>query len=555
MKLSARTVIAAVAVGLLTSRAAAQKDRPPKPPLIRSVVVRGTLGITAETVASISMLSPGQRATPGALETGRMLLVESISGGPDQDKWLQTSLTVRAEPVPDDPGRVDVVFEVPYGGPSRRFGWRGGPRGVRIVMPVIAGLNITGSGPIPPKEVAAQIRTKPGDAADFDAILADMRAIEKYYDSKGYIARVIGQGFRVRNGVLEVPIAVSKLIRIRFSGLRTVPDDTVRKYLTQKPGDYYNGIKFKRDYATLLKTGLFEDVQPILVDLGPESLELLLKFVERQPGHAGAKPLNLDAPLVPTLVAANLPNAAAQKDKPVDAPRIAAIEIRGNKALNRDAIVAMSGLKIGDGASAKALDAARQRLLSTGMYGMYRDNPEDAVKFSIVTRNAAAHECKLVISIEENPVVKGFHISGNGPIASDEVMAEIHSRPGAVVNVHTLRADIDRIQKLYDRKGYIANVTEEGFGIGFGRKRGIIAFPIVVGKISQIRLLGLNVVPAETVQNHMKLKVGDYYNINAFKNDFTAMYNTNLFAEIQPAILTPKAGEVALTLHFVEKPK
>jgi outer membrane protein insertion porin family len=232
------------------------------------------------------------------------------------------------------------------------------------------------------------------------------------------------------------------------------------------------------------------------------------------------------------------------------APKINEIVVLGNKALNKESIISSSGLKVGDVATPAVLEAAQRSLLATGNFGMRRiNNPEEAVKLSVTDVNPATNEGKLLIQVEENDVVQGFNITGNGPIPPKDVQAQLQTKPGFVLNINTLRADVDRIQKYYDSKGYIANVSEEGFGL----TNGILDIPIVVGKVGAVNVKGLVKTKKKVVTREMRLKPGEYYNVNTFKKDYTRLFNTDLFEDIQPAILTPRPGVVDLTMNMTEK--
>lgn len=232
------------------------------------------------------------------------------------------------------------------------------------------------------------------------------------------------------------------------------------------------------------------------------------------------------------------------------APKIGEIVVLGNKVLNKESIISTSGLKVGDPATPAALEAAQRSILQSGNYGMRRvDNPQDAVKVTVTDVNPATNEGKVVIQVEENDVVQGFNITGNGPIPPKEIQAQIQTKAGFVLNINTLRADVERIQKLYTDKAYIANVSEEGFGL----TNGILDIPIVVGKIGTVSVKGLVKTKKKVVTREMRLKQGAYYNGNIFKKDYTRLFNTDLFEDIQPAILTPKPGIVDLTMNMQEK--
>jgi outer membrane protein insertion porin family len=247
--------------------------------------------------------------------------------------------------------------------------------------------------------------------------------------------------------------------------------------------------------------------------------------------------------MVTVLVA--LSPALAQDQTP---PTIKAIYVRGNKSLNVDYIVGASGLKVGDPVTQAKLEEARRNLLLTGNFGDKRpDNPEDAVKVTADVDPATG--ATVNIDVEENDTVLNFSITGSGPIPPSELIPLLQTKPGFLLNLNTLRADVARISDHYASKGYIATVTPD-----IGIRNGILEIPIEVGKIGEIKISGLHKTRPFVVLREMEgQKSGDYYNTQKLRRAYTRIFNTDLFSDIQPAILTPKPGIVDLTLNMEEK--
>src|SRR5579872_2709895 len=242
-----------------------------------------------------------------------------------------------------------------------------------------------------------------------------------------------------------------------------------------------------------------------------------------------------------SLVWLDLPARAQQ------APRISEIIVLGNKVLNKESIISAAGLKVGDLATPQALESARTRLLNTGNFGAL--HPEDAVKIRLADLNPDRNEAKVIIEVQENDVVKGFNITGTGPIPVKDVLAQIQTKPGYVLNMNTLAADVKRIQDYYDSKGYIATVDDTKVGF----PDGILTLPIVVGRIGKITIHGLHKTKPKVVLREMREKQGDYYNDLQLRKDYTRLFNTQLFDDIQVSRLTPQPGTVDLTLNTQEK--
>jgi outer membrane protein assembly factor BamA len=248
-----------------------------------------------------------------------------------------------------------------------------------------------------------------------------------------------------------------------------------------------------------------------------------------------------------------------QDEKSEKYPRISSIEVKGNSVQNSASIIGYTGLKVGDRATPTALLDAQRSIFQSGYFGMRRvDKPEDAVTLTLVEVNKAANESQLVITVEENDVVKSINITDNGPVSVKELLEQIRTMPNFVLNINTLRADVERIQKYYDGKGYIANVSEEGFGL----TSGVLNIPIVVGRsgYGRVRVNGLSEARRKAVErewNHV-FKPGDYYNTTKFWNLMKKLEKMGIgtgMDDISPGdnwIPNPKFG-VSVTLNLREK--
>ncbi len=231
-------------------------------------------------------------------------------------------------------------------------------------------------------------------------------------------------------------------------------------------------------------------------------------------------------------------------------PKIKEIVIKGNRALNREGILGASGLKIGQAITKTDLETAARNLVSTGNFGMrHIDNPDEAVKIAADV-DRATNEAVVTIQVDENDIVKGFNITGSGPIKPNVLQDLLQTKVDRVLNLNILRADIERITDYYKTKGFQAAIAPEGFGV----TNGILDVPVVVAKIRNIKLNGLKKTKPKVILRELyDTKQGDYYNLTKLQRAYTRVFNTDLFSDIQPAILTPTLGVVDLTLNLEEK--
>lgn len=227
------------------------------------------------------------------------------------------------------------------------------------------------------------------------------------------------------------------------------------------------------------------------------------------------------------------------------APKIVDIVVVGNKYINRESIIAASGLKIGDTVTQAALNEATRRLLLTQNFGGKKDNPEEGVR---VEAQIEGDKAKVVIMVDENEVVQGINLSGTGPIPAAEVMKQIETKIGRPLNMTTLKGDIDRIQRLYEQKGYQGAVSSD-----IGITNGILNIPIIVATIDKVKITNNKKTRPFVILREMKLKPGDYFNVNTLQKDVVRIYNTDLFENLDPTLGFPSPGKVDINLNVQEK--
>lgn len=233
------------------------------------------------------------------------------------------------------------------------------------------------------------------------------------------------------------------------------------------------------------------------------------------------------------------PAAALQSE-----PKVTEIVINGNRNLNREAIIGMSGLKIGDVVTQALLDSAKRRLVQTEYFGGTLDDPDTAVK---VVAQIEGSNARVVIDVVENDLIKSINITGTGPVAAADIKALLSTKEGTVLNMNTLRGDATRIQDTYKAKGYQGAVGDIQIN------NGVLDIPIVVARVNTVKITGLKKTHEYVVAREMRLKKGSYFSSSQFEKDFTRVYNTNLFADVSPSIGATGPGLVDINLNVEEK--
>ncbi len=240
---------------------------------------------------------------------------------------------------------------------------------------------------------------------------------------------------------------------------------------------------------------------------------------------------------------------------PLSAPPVAAstakiskIIVRGNKVLSSSAIIIASGHNIGDACNEQTLEDMKNNLTETGNFGI-QHNPDDKESWVKVYSEERNGECTVVIDVDENDAIQNITVTGPGPIKTEAILKVIHLKRGALYNPLHMRADDNAIESLYNKQGYIAVIGQDET---LDPKTGVLTIPIVVTRVSEIKIAKAVHTRRRVILREMKTKVGDYFNRNKWNSDLQSIYNLNLFEDVVPREdLT--VGQAVLTLSLPEK--
>lgn len=195
--------------------------------------------------------------------------------------------------------------------------------------------------------------------------------------------------------------------------------------------------------------------------------------------------------------------------------RLAGIEIEGNKKLDAEFIKGLIPLTIGKDLTQEALDAAFKALQDSGYFA------------DLGARSQAfLGGIRLIVTVEEFPALEKVEITGNTLISTEQLLSRMKSTVGKIINVNTLREDLDGIITLYKDMGRIASVEPE---IGMD---GIVRVGIIEWKVNLIRIEGNDKTKEEVIKRNIRTKEGDFIDTKALSDDSRRIYNTGIFEDV-----------------------
>ena len=245
------------------------------------------------------------------------------------------------------------------------------------------------------------------------------------------------------------------------------------------------------------------------------------------------------------------PNAPAPAAPTLTGP-ITKISIVGLKNISLDTVQAKMTLKVGDTYTPEAAQKDAAALQNIGVFNG---------QISVAATPAPPSGVSLTYTVAENPIVQSIHITANTPsgqptIPAAELIAQMKTRTGQVLNTNILVKDLDNLfnhtTSYVFQKGFIFDVSSD---INIDPKTGLLTIPLVEAHIKSIEITGNSRVKTADILAQMHAKSGDLYNANNLQNDLYAIYGTGEFRQVGPfQVSSSVVGELKISIPMVEQP-
>ncbi|MDT0576573.1 outer membrane protein assembly factor BamA [Croceicoccus sp. F390] len=194
--------------------------------------------------------------------------------------------------------------------------------------------------------------------------------------------------------------------------------------------------------------------------------------------------------------AADLPQTApvpASATMAEQGPTIRSVSVAGAQRLEAQTILSYIKLAPGDTYTQAKADAALKDLYATELFADVRIGQDDG---------------RVVIQVQENPVINRIVLEGNKRLKDDKILPEIRLAPRQIYTRSKVRADVARIIELYKRQGRFA-ATVEPQSVQLDQNRVDIVFEIKEGpksKVRQINVIGNEKFSDGTLRGEMLTK-------------------------------------------------
>lgn len=132
-----------------------------------------------------------------------------------------------------------------------------------------------------------------------------------------------------------------------------------------------------------------------------------------------------------------------------DGLKITSVEVKGNKRIEKDAVLAKIQAKAGAGFDRPTVKADIEALFKMGYF--------DDIAFQGESDGAGG--VKLIVALRERPVISKLEFDGNERISTSDLKDVVKVKEWSILDINRVREDVGLIQKHYEDKGfYLAKV-------------------------------------------------------------------------------------------------
>ncbi|OEU68149.1 MAG: outer membrane protein assembly factor BamA [Desulfovibrio sp. S3730MH75] len=239
--------------------------------------------------------------------------------------------------------------------------------------------------------------------------------------------------------------------RLREAGFRVVGQKKIIE-LIDKQGYEYLNLQAAKDMALLAGSGY--SLYGSFSQIG-EDLSLDVRLVEAF-GMKPAVPLFVSKKGLINLLPAVDELVGKIKLELLSQDKIADVEVLGTRVLDKDVVMMRTNIKVGDIYTPSKINADLKNIYALGYF--------DDVKVKVSDVPGGK---KVLFEVTEKPRIQAITVEGADAIDSEDILAAVNTKKGAVLNPKVLSDDLNTLREMYRKEGYYKakvdyNVEGEG---------------------------------------------------------------------------------------------
>ncbi len=218
--------------------------------------------------------------------------------------------------------------------------------------------------------------------------------------------------------------------------------------------------------------------------------------------------------------------------------RLASIEIEGNRKLDAEFIKSLMPLTIGMDLTQEDLDKTFAAMQASGYFADLGARSQSFLG-----------GIKLIVTVEEFPDLNTIAISGNTLISTEQLLSRMKSTVGKMININTVKEDLDGIIALYKEDNRIATVQPD---ISMD---GVLTIVIIEWKVGLVQITGNEKTKEEIIRRNIRVTEGDFIDTQVLSDDSRRIYNTAIFEDVGVELLPKDEGPYADITFVVTETK
>ncbi|HMS56507.1 MAG TPA: BamA/TamA family outer membrane protein [Fimbriimonadaceae bacterium] len=200
---------------------------------------------------------------------------------------------------------------------------------------------------------------------------------------------------------------------------------------------------------------------------------------------------------------------------------ITEIDIRGNTAVTKDAILSRMRTKVGQPYVQAQLD---QDKLAVENMGFFKAVDVRAIPLE-------GDNWKILVEVSEYPVVKEIRIVGNTVMKTEELLKVITVQVGQPFNLTEQRPSAEAIFKAYSAKGYFGLVEQLE---PLEDSPGTVSIVVREMMVNSVGVQGNTRTKSRVFDRLIKTRPGEVYNIKKWDDDLRRIFSTQWFEKVVP---------------------
>lgn len=215
------------------------------------------------------------------------------------------------------------------------------------------------------------------------------------------------------------------------------------------------------------------------------------------------------------------------------------VEVKGNKHVSREAIIAALPIKPAD---AFTEDAKRLAQEAIGRMGFFKGVQVDK------------NEKGILIQVEEWPIVEAVVFDGNQALSDQDLNKVLPVELGKIFNANSFASHVAKVRDLYTRKGFFGDIIDIKFDEAKPTTLRVILIEMTVNSVTPY---GNKRTKSEIIERLMFTKPGMPFRRDRWEADIRRLWATNWFTDVKafsreaepgkidlvPAVLEGKTGE------------